>query len=217
VRVPQEIYLVIPRKGGRDDYAALFHEAGHTEHYASVDPALPFEFRHLGDNSVTEGFAFLLEHLTEDPHWLRQVLGEADLGGYPAYLRASKLIFLRRYAAKLSYELELHAGLRPLAQMPDLYSRSLTDAVGVEWPGASYLADVDEGYYVASYLRAWAFEALLRRMLRERFGAEWFMRSEAGDLLRGLWRRGQRHGPEELLEEAGGGELDFEVMLGEVG
>jgi len=35
---------------------------------------LPFEFRHLGDNSVTEGFAFLLEHLIE-PGVLRRSLG----------------------------------------------------------------------------------------------------------------------------------------------
>jgi hypothetical protein len=217
VRVPQEIYLVIPRKGGRDDYAALFHEAGHTEHYASVDPDLPFEFRHLGDNSVTEGFAFLLEHLTEDPQWLRLVLEESEIGGYPDYLRASKLIFLRRYAAKLSYELELHAGVRPLREMPELYARRLSDAVGVEWPAVSYLADVDEGYYVASYLRAWAFEALLRRTLQKRFGDEWFTRRDAGDVLRALWRRGQRQSPEELLAEAGAGELDFGVMLGEVG
>ena len=53
IRVPQEVYLVVPRIGGRDDYAALFHEGGHTEHYAHVDAALPAEFRHLGDNSVT--------------------------------------------------------------------------------------------------------------------------------------------------------------------
>jgi hypothetical protein len=216
VQVPQEIYLVIPRKGGRDDYAALFHEGGHTEHYASVDPDLPFEFRHLGDNSVTEGFAFLFEHLTEDPEWLRLVLGARDAQDYLAYVRASKMLFLRRYAAKLSYELELHGGTRPLTEMPDLYGRRMSEAVGVEWPAVSYLADVDEGYYVASYLRAWAFEARLRQMLRERFGEQWFARSEAGEFLRSLWRDGQRLGPEELLSRSGAGELDFEVMLDEV-
>src|SRR4051794_37626204 len=47
VHVPGEVYLVIPRTGGRDDFGALFHEGGHTEHYAHVDAALPFEFRHL--------------------------------------------------------------------------------------------------------------------------------------------------------------------------
>ena len=58
---------MVPRVGGREDYAALFHEGGHAEHYANVDAELPFEFRHLGDNSVTESYAFLLEHLTEQP------------------------------------------------------------------------------------------------------------------------------------------------------
>src|SRR5439155_26923153 len=105
VHVPREVYLVIPRTGGRDDFSALFHEGGHTEHYANVDPALPFELRHLGDNSVTEGFAFLFEHLLEDASWLRTVMGAADAEAYIEFSRASKLVFLRRYAAKLRYEL----------------------------------------------------------------------------------------------------------------
>ena len=33
-------------------------------------PDLAFEFRQLGDNSVTESFAFLLENLVSDPLWL---------------------------------------------------------------------------------------------------------------------------------------------------
>ena len=59
VRVPGEVYLVIAPVGGRDDYATLFHEGGHTEHSASVAPELPFEFRCLGDNSISETYAFL--------------------------------------------------------------------------------------------------------------------------------------------------------------
>ena len=41
VRVPDEVYLVIPRVGGRDDYEALMHEAGHAQHYAHVDRVAP--------------------------------------------------------------------------------------------------------------------------------------------------------------------------------
>jgi hypothetical protein len=219
VSVPGEVYLVIARHGGRDDYAALFHEAGHTEHYANVEASLPFEFRHLGDNSVTEGFAFLFEHLTEDPAWLRALLGtgEADqIAAYGAFTRAAKFVFLRRYAAKLSYELELHGGARPLTEMPALYSRLLGDAVGVEWPATTYLADVDAGYYAANYLRAWAFETHLRGVLVERFGPDWFQSAEAGELLRTLWREGQRLDADELLAQVTGERLDFRVMEKEV-
>jgi hypothetical protein len=216
VHVPREVYLVIPRTGGRDDFAALFHEGGHTEHYANVDASLPFEFRHLGDNSVTEGFAFLLEHVTEDATWLRTVMGVEDAEGYLSFARASKLVFLRRYAAKLRYELELHAGERPLEEMQGLYAAHLSDAVGTAWPQVTYLSDVDPGYYVANYLRAWAFETHLRGVLRERFGEDWFTRSEAGDLLRSIWREGQRLDADELLAQVSDSQLDFAVMPEEV-
>jgi hypothetical protein len=216
VHVPREVYLVIPRIGGRDDFAALFHEGGHTEHYANVDPNLAFEFRHLGDNSVTEAFAFLFEHLIEDPQWLRRVLGVEEAEAYVAYARASKLIFLRRYASKLAYEIELHGGARPLAEMPGLYSELLGEAVGIDWPSTTYLSDVDPGFYAANYLRAWAFETFLRDQLRERFGPEWFTRREAGDLLRSYWREGQRLDADDLLAEVSGAQLDFAVMEREV-
>jgi hypothetical protein len=216
VHVPREVYLVIPRTGGRDDFGALFHEGGHTEHYANVDASLPFEFRHLGDNSVTEGFAFLFEQLTEDPVWLRTVMGVDDAAEYVEFARVSKFVFLRRYAAKLRYELELHAGERPLSDMSDLYASALSDAVGVEWPRTTYLTDVDPGYYAANYLRAWAFETHLRKVLTERFGEEWFTRPEAGELLLSLWREGQRLDAAELLAEVTGEQLDFGVMVDEV-
>ena len=107
VRVPQEVYLVLTRMGGREDYETLMHEAGHAEHFSHVEPELPVEHRFLGDNSVTEGFAFLFEHLTEDPAWLERRLGIDDPAPIVAQARASKLVFLRRYCAKLAYELEL--------------------------------------------------------------------------------------------------------------
>jgi oligoendopeptidase F len=217
VNVPGEIYLVIAPRGGRDDYAALFHEGGHTEHYAGVDPRLPFEFRQLGDNSVTEGFAFLFEQLTEDRDWLRVQLGAEDVDAYLDYARANKFVFLRRFAAKLAYELELHGDGRRMPEMSDLYARRLSEAVGIEWPAVTYVSDVDEGYYVANYLRAWAFESQLRRFLRDRFGTEWFRYPEAGEFLRSAWRDGQRLGADELLGDLTGQELDFSVMVEEIG
>jgi hypothetical protein len=215
-RIPDEVYLVVPPMGGRDDFAALFHEGGHTEHFARTDASLPFEFRHLGDNSVTESFAFLFEHLTEDPAWLRARLGAAEVGPPVAHARAVKLLMLRRYAAKLAYELELHGEGADLAAMPDRYSELLGRALRLDWPRESWLADVDGGLYVTCYLRAWALETHWRRALRERFGERWFERAEAGAWLDALWRNGQRLDADELLAETLGEELDFEVLAAEV-
>jgi hypothetical protein len=212
VRVPDEVYLVIARIGGRDDFAALFHEAGHTEHYAHIDRGLPVEARYLGDNSVTEGFAFLFDKLVADPAWLSRRLCIADPAPVVEHARAVELVYLRRYCAKIAYELELHGEGPVLDALPDVYARRLSDAVRVDWPRATWLADVDPFFYVARYLRAWAFEAHLTRLLRERFGEAWFEHAEAGELLRSLWARGQALNADELLGELTGETLDFSVM-----
>jgi hypothetical protein len=213
VRVPDEVYLVIARVGGRDDYEALFHEAGHAEHYAHVDGGLSFEHRYLGDNSVTEGFAFLFEHLTSEREWLLRRLEVEEPEPVAAHARAVKLVFLRRYAAKLAYELELHGNDADLDALADRYAELLSNALHVTWPGGRWLSDVDPFFYAARYLRAWALETHLRRTLRERHGEAWFEEGEAGDLLRGLWRHGQRAGAEELLAQIGGEALDFSALL----
>ena len=216
VRVPDEIYLVIAPVGGRDDYGALFHEAGHTEHYANVTEGLPFEFRHLGDNSVTESFAFLLENLTEDPLWLQDHLGLDDVSATVAQGRAARLVLLRRYAGKIAYELELHADSPDLGAMPGRYSQLLGDATRIAWPSAAWVSDVDPGFYVACYLRAWALETYWRAELQERFGERWYASAEAGDWLRRLWAHGQRLDADELLQQELGVELDFGVMAREL-
>jgi len=215
VHVPQEVYLVVPRIGGRDDYAALFHEGGHAEHYGNVDAELPFEFRRLGDNSVTESFAFLLEHLTEQPAWLGSVLAAENGDSVTSHARAVKLLYLRRYAAKLAYELELHGPNADLATMPERYADLLGGATRVQWTQETWLDDVDGGFYVACYLRAWALEAKWRATLGERFGESWFTEPAAGDWLIDLWRGGQRLRADELADEMLGERLDLAELASE--
>jgi hypothetical protein len=213
VRVPDEVYLVIARHGGRDDYETLMHEAGHAEHFAHMARELPMEHRYLGDNSVTECFAFTFQHLAANPAWLSARLGLEDAEAVTAHARATKLVFLRRYAAKLSYELELHSEPESLDALQDVYARRLSEALHIEWPRQSWLSDVDAFFYAACYLRAWALETHLRRVLQERFGERWFDEPEAGSFLKRLWRDGQRLNAEEMLGELTGEELDFGALL----
>jgi hypothetical protein len=124
IRVPGRVVLVILPQGGQDDYQALFHEAGHAEHFANTSPGLPAEQRLLGDNAVTEGFAFLLEHLLSDPAWLHAQLDFGPVDDYVRFVALQKLFFVRRYAAKLAYEIELHSGLA-LDTLPDRYAGHL--------------------------------------------------------------------------------------------
>ena len=133
-----------------------------------------------------------------------------------AHERASRLVYLRRYAAKLAYELELHGG-GAVDGLDAVYSRRLSEALHVEWPAATWLADVDPFFYAARYLRAWVLETRLRATLRERFGEAWFEEPEAGALLRDLWRGGQGPtGGEGLLAAMGGERLDFSMVRADV-
>jgi hypothetical protein len=215
-RVPDEIYLVISPVGGREDYEALFHEGGHTEHYAWTDPDLPFEFRHLGDNAVTESYAFLMGGLTHDPQWLDSMLGVESTDAAVESARAVKLLFLRRYSAKLAYEVALHGPGADLEKMPERYASLLGERVGVEWPSETWLSDVDSSFYVGCYLRAWALEVDWRSALRERFGEQWFASAESGSWLRGLWARGQSLDADRLLSEVAGRRLDFGALAAEL-
>ena len=215
-RVPAEVYLVMPPIGGREDYAALFHEAGHTEHYACTDPDLAFEYRHLGDNSVTESFAFLLEGLTANRTWLESRLGIDAAGPAVEHARAARLVMLRRYSAKLAYEVDLHGPETDLEAMPERYAALLEGGTRIPWPRDTWLSDVDSGFYAACYLRAWAIEVEWRAELESRFGERWFESPQSGEWLRGIWANGQRLDGPLLLEQATGRSLDFGRLASEL-
>ena len=215
ILIPGEVKLVINPHGGQDDYAALFHEAGHTEHFAHVDPSLPFAARGLGDNSVTEAFAFLMEHLVYDAVWLRERLGWRGAEDFVAFKRFYKLYIIRRYAAKLLYELELHRSDNPRSKSKR-YADLLTTCLGVRYNPADHLFDVDDSFYCARYLRAWAFEAQLRQRLEADFGEQWFLSAEAGKRLKRLWSMGQRLPVEEMAQELGYGGLELGPLFAEL-
>lgn len=200
VRVPGLVYLVIKPVGGQDDYRAMFHEAGHAEHFSHIDAGLPFAFRYLGDEAISETFAFLFESLTNTPRWLVDVLRvpmrEAEK--YRRFAAFNKLWLLRRYIAKLQYELHLHDE-GPVG-METAYREILGDALHVAIPPERYLDDVDDAFYVAGYLRAWVFEVQLRHFLREQFGEGWYESRDAGGFLQELWAPGLRDSVEEIAQ-----------------
>jgi oligoendopeptidase F len=211
IEVPGRVMLVIKPIGGPDDWHALFHEAGHAEHFAHTSPTLPMEARRLGDNAVTEGWAMLLEYLVDEPAWHERRLDMPRAAEFASEGATVLLYMVRRYCAKLLYELELHALDEPTAARPR-YVELLGDALQIEPRESDYLADVDSGFYASSYLRAWAFEAQLRAYLRERYGNAWFSKREAGSLLRELWSEGQGYTADELLREVTGAQVELEAI-----
>jgi hypothetical protein len=213
IEVPGRVVLVIQPMGGADDWRALFHEAGHTEHYAHVSPDLPVEAKRLGDVSVTEAWATLMEHFLLEPRWLSRRLDFPRPEEFAAEAATGSLYLLRRYCAKLLYELEFH-GATELDEkaMSSRYVELLGDALKIEPSPTDYLGDIDASFYVTGYLRSWALQSQLRNHFRERFGSDWFANREAGSLLRELWGEGHRLNADELLADVTGEELEMDAF-----
>jgi hypothetical protein len=216
IEVPGKVMLVIQPIGGKDDWEALFHEAGHTEHYAHTGEGLTMEARRLGDMAVTEGWAMLMQHLVVEPAWLNRRLdvGRVDTIAHDGAV--SLLYIVRRYCAKLLYELEFFQ-TDDVLSMRSRYFEILSDALKLPVNPESYLDDIDGSFYVIGYLRSWAFEAQLREFLRSEFGNAWFARREAGDLLRELWSLGQGPTADELLRDVTGAKLEMASVAQRVG
>ena len=217
IDIPSDVRLSIKPIGGYDDYSALFHEMGHGQHYANTkENAL--EFKYMGEWTVTENYAFLSQYLLANQAWLRlhttmPIPALKDFVRFQAFYR---LYFVRRYAAKVLYELELHSGVNsPQTRYVELQSA----AIGFNTLPSDekrYLADIDALYYSASYLRAWLLEAQLNAALIKEFGVNWFENPRAGERLRSLWAKGDRLNGDELATLIGYDGIHPNALMDEV-
>jgi hypothetical protein len=216
VRIPDEVYLVLRPHGGATDWQTLLHEAGHALHFANMNPALPFEHRWLGDNSVTEGYAMLFDHRMQDAGWLRRYSGlrGAELARFLRSAGFGELRFIRRYCAKLLFELDLHGGDVAPSEIPARYAERLTEATGFRYSADDAYADVDPRFYVGRYLQAWQLQAVLAAELTGRFDEDWWRNPRAGPWLRdALFFEGQRETAGELAKRVASRELSFAPLI----
>jgi len=215
VHVPDDIKLVILPTGGWRDYDAFFHEGGHAWHFGNTKREHPVEYRYLGDNSVTESFAFLFNYLTSNKLWLKRVLGMENIDDYVRFTLVNKLMFLRRYGSKLVYELKLHTG-KVSTDSQEVYRTCLQRALKFRHTEKHYLEDVDDAFYCAEYLRAWILEGQLKAALEDEFGENWFESQKSGQYLRELWSYGQKYTADEIVKTIGYVDLDVDPLLMEI-
>ena len=212
ISVPDRIMLVIMPQGGLSDYQSFLHELGHAMHYAHTDHTLPMEFRYLGDNSVTESFAILFDHLTLNDRWLKKIAGMSDTKNYLLMANLLELYMLRRYCAKFIYEKELH-GNSELTDISDAYSSILTEATKINYNPVNYLNDVDSEFYCVRYLRAWMLQSLHNSYLKEEYGDDWFLNPETGSKLKELWNHGQKLNADEMAKIVSTEKMNFNNLI----
>ena len=214
VRVPDEIKVVCAPADGVNQFVSFLHETGAAQRYAWMSRHLFPEFQVCGDAALQQGFALLFSQLPHDTRWLAELLHVYEGQELRHILAVQKLLRIRRAAAQLVYEVELHAG-QLHSSAGARYSELLTDAVRVRYDETEHLRAVEDGLAVADTLRAWAFVAQLREYLKTKFGSQWWTSRKAGDFLIDLWNTGGRYTAEEMAKMADLGELSFDWLAEE--
>ena len=212
VRIPGEIYLVLRPHGGQSDYGTFLHELGHALHFGNTRADYPFEYRWLGDNSVTESYAMLFDHRMQQRALLQRYTG-LDRNRAGAFLRLAgfeELHFVRRYCAKLLYEIQVYSGAVDWKALPDIYVEILAAATGFQYRPADAFIDLDSRFYSTRYLRAWQLQALLDEGLVDRFDEDWWRNPAAGPwIVAELFAEGQRESASEVGLRAAGARISF--------
>jgi hypothetical protein len=215
---PEVVHLITRAQGGLHDYEAFLHEAGHALHYAGCDPALPYTFRSVSrDHALTEIYSFTVASVAKEPGWHEHHFGlssEQAAENAEAALFVEMLLF-RRYVAKLQFELEYWGGFWDDGARPERYEELLTKATGVRYRDDYYLADMDEGFYSADYLRAWIRAAQVRDHLKREVGEDWWREPKTGEMLRSLFREGTKPTSEEIAGRLGYPANDVGPLLAE--
>jgi hypothetical protein len=203
----KEVYVVLTRFGGFTDYECIIHEYGHAQHRGMTDETLPYEYKQLGDKTVSEHYAYIFQSLVQDPLWLKRYLGLDPPDDMLRFLEFKRLYALRRGAAKIHYELGLHDGTGTQGK-DKAFADAFTRASLVPMYPEGYLSFVDPGFYSACYSRAEFLEEQAGHFLKARYGEEWFADKEAGRFLTELWIRGMQDYGQDLARKYGFDDVD---------
>jgi oligoendopeptidase F len=213
ITVPEDIRVLVKPMGGADDYKSLFHEMGHAQHYAHVEVP-EYEFRILGEDGVTETYAFLFENLFMDENFLidKMRLPAEAAASYIRQCLLADLSSLRYYCALFLFERQLHSGVDdPPRVYRDLWERARMTRMSLMDASGDYLM-ANEDFYSVGYLEAWLLEAQLWEVLRDRYGPQWFSDPRTGEFLQRLWALGSEKTVSELSRDLGYERLDAAAL-----
>ena len=214
VRVPGDVRLVVNPRGGWEDMSGALHVAGHLEHFISIPPGTPPSLGPLGDTSVSQGYACLMEGLLGEPGWLAESLGMGEPAqvAFVDFVALAMLHRLRLSGGQLIYELGLHRG-GEYAIHRAVYAGTLGLLTGVRWPEEMYLSTSVDVLHAGTSLRATMLAGILDQELRRRHTDGWWRSPEAGTMLRELFSRGSAWNAERVVASLGYDALDWRPVL----
>lgn len=214
VRVPADVRLSFLPAAGADALADLFHEVGHALHFAHTQEPR-FELARLGNTASVEALGLVFSDLVADLQWLAEYapMPPEKSRAHLNRLSARRLYELRRNAAQLIYEIQLHRW--DPGEARDHFHGILSRALGVTFGAgddARAWVDSDDFYESADRLRARLLASQLERKLKSSFGDAWWKNPAAASLLRELWAPGAGRSPAEVSRSIGYSPFDLSPL-----
>ena len=197
VQVPSDVRVLYKSESPYFDLQGCYHEMGHAVHASSISPQAEYWDRYGFSMGVAEIFSIFLERLTKNKKYL-SLLGLRDeriLNEIEARNNFMELFFVTFYTANSLMKAEFWRKKLSMEKASDLYAKLIKEYTGLEMPGEYWLLHhilPDAIMYVPSYLLAAVRAAELDQHLRDRFGDEWWTRTEAGSHIREIMEPGAK-------------------------
>ena len=197
VQVPSDVRVLYKSESPYFDLQGCYHEMGHAVHASSISPQAEYWDRYGFSMGVAEIFSIFLERLTKNRKYL-SLLGVRDeriLDEIEARNNFMELFFVTFYTANSLMKAEFWRKKLSMEKASDLYAKLIKEYTGLEMPGEYWLLHhilPDAIMYVPSYLLAAVRAAELDQHLRDRFGDEWWTRTEAGSHIREIMEPGAK-------------------------
>jgi len=197
VKIPDDIRVLYKSESPYFNLQSCYHETGHAIHASSIDPELNYWEKYKFSMGVAEIFSILIERLTENPFYLKdigitdnKVLREVVLKN-----RFMELFFVVFYSANSLLKMEFWNKNLSIYETSRLYEKLIKKYMGLEVPGEYWMLHhilPESIMYVPSYMLAAIRAAELERYLTNRFGEKWWREAKAGKEIKEIMSKGER-------------------------
>lgn len=191
VEVPDQLRLVFSAAPGFEGYTGWLGAWGEAQLLAATPRTLPFIDRSIGDGALSLAVRRLFESLLLDEAWLKRAVRvtSAQARELARLFAWRQLMELREEAARVAVSREL-LERGAVKAMVETASAAMVRARFVQPEPGRALFELPPLSPRLASLDAWALEAHLVHVMRERFNEDWWRNPAAGRFLTDLAARG---------------------------
>ena len=191
VRIPTDVRILMPSKGGWERYMVCFHEMGHAVHFSSIrEKEYLLKSPDVGFAGLFEGIGDLFEEISLDPRWLRSRRGltPRSVEGFRTGRALEHLLRAATMSDWVATELDLYQ--HPTVDPSYRSTARLREVFGFgRYAPRSILrlAYVTHPVYAQSYLLSLLFRKQMVRAISEQVGGPLWPNPSVGPWLETNW------------------------------